>query len=162
MSDLTSTGRTTGWTAERQRRFLDHLAISGTVADACDLVGLSAASAYKLRANPAHAGFAAAWDAALVQAAPRLVAHAYERAINGGIRQVWRRGELIVTERGPSDRLLMWLIDRIGPAMLRGAAFRTPEAPREQPTLTDATDNTEPSQFLTAPQLIDVEEGFRA
>ena len=162
MSHLTSTGRTTGWTVDRQQQFLDHLAISGTVADACELVGLSAASAYKLRANPAHAGFAAAWDAALAHAAPRLVAHAFERAINGNIRQVWRRGELLVTERGPSDRLLMWLLDRIGPAMLRGPAFRAPAPETAPAALLEAEAAPEPSQFLSGEQLVQVEEGFRA
>jgi len=39
-----------GWTAERQRKFIEHLALTGHVGEACALVGVSSSSVYRLRA----------------------------------------------------------------------------------------------------------------
>lgn len=57
--------RRDGWTAARQAAFLGHLAETGSVAGACEAVGMSRKSAYQLRARPGAENFAAAWDAAL-------------------------------------------------------------------------------------------------
>ena len=38
-----------GWTAERQRKFIEHLALTGSVGEACALVGVASSSAYRLR-----------------------------------------------------------------------------------------------------------------
>ncbi|OYY89296.1 MAG: hypothetical protein B7Y45_12440 [Sphingomonas sp. 28-66-16] len=105
--------RLTGWSAQRQRLFLDALAETGSVhAAACD-AGLSARSAYRLRArSPA---FAAAWDTADQLAVGRLTALAFDRAIHGRTEQVWENGELVVEKRLPSDKLLMWLLARLDP-----------------------------------------------
>src|SRR3954470_4116929 len=74
-----------GWTAERQRRFIEHLSLNGHVGEAAALVGLSSSSAYRL-ANKAGAGsFARAWDAALRMAATRAVAIAWDRALNSRV-----------------------------------------------------------------------------
>lgn len=51
-----------GWTAERQMIFIERLAETGTVHAASKSSGLTARSAYRLRARSAR--FAAAWDAA--------------------------------------------------------------------------------------------------
>lgn len=102
-----------GWTAERQRGFLAALAESGSVTQAAADVGLSARSAYRLRARADAAVFGDAWDQALRVAAGRLTAVAYERAITGRVKQFWRDGELVATTREPSDRLLMFLVDRL-------------------------------------------------
>lgn len=102
-----------GWTAERQRRFLTALAETGSVTQAAGDVGVSARSAYRLRARPEAAVFGNAWDQALRIAAGRLTALAYERAITGRVKQFWKEGELVATTREPSDRLLMFLIDTL-------------------------------------------------
>ncbi|MBX7500811.1 hypothetical protein K3181_05095 [Qipengyuania sp. YG27] len=53
-----------GWTKEKQRRFIEVLADTGLVGAACKEVGMSRASAYRLR-RAAHAGaFARAWELA--------------------------------------------------------------------------------------------------
>ena len=54
-----------GWTVERQADFLGLLAETGSVIGACEAVGMSRKSAYRLRALPGAESFAAAWDAAL-------------------------------------------------------------------------------------------------
>jgi hypothetical protein len=65
-----------------------------------------------LRHHPDGKAFAAAWDQALQLAAARLMTTAYERAIKGGIRETWRDGKIVAEVREPSDRLLMWLLER--------------------------------------------------
>jgi hypothetical protein len=57
--------RRDGWTVERQADFLGLLAETGSVIGACEAVGMSRKSAYRLRARPGAESFAAAWDAAL-------------------------------------------------------------------------------------------------
>lgn len=37
---------------------------------------------------------------------------AYERAIKGGIREMWKDGKVVAEVREPSDRLLVWLLNR--------------------------------------------------
>ena len=57
--------RRDGWTVKRQTDFLGFLAETGSVAGACEAVGMSRKSAYALRARPGAESFSAAWDAAL-------------------------------------------------------------------------------------------------
>jgi hypothetical protein len=57
--------RRDGWTIERQADFLGMRAETGSVIGACEAVGISRKSAYRLRARPGAESFAAAWDAAL-------------------------------------------------------------------------------------------------
>ena len=54
-----------GWTPARQVRFIDELAATRSITSACRAVGMSSASAYKLRGRPEAAGFAHAWRQAL-------------------------------------------------------------------------------------------------
>ena len=107
--------RADGWTAGRQRKFIDVLAETGCVSDAAAAVGLTPRSAYKLRLRPEADSFNRAWDAALTLAADRLLTMAFERAVYGTIRQVWQRGECVGEERVPSDKLLMFLIRHLDP-----------------------------------------------
>ena len=57
--------RRDGWTIERQADFLGLLAETSSVIGACEAVGMSRKSVYRLRALPGAESFAAAWDAAL-------------------------------------------------------------------------------------------------
>jgi hypothetical protein len=104
-----------GWTAERQVTFLASLAETGSVALAAEAADITARSAYRLRCHPDGAAFARAWDAALATAATRLTAVAFERAVHGARREVWRGGELVAESRVPSDRLLMFLLRNLAP-----------------------------------------------
>jgi hypothetical protein len=105
--------RVGGWSAARQRIFIEALAETGSVHLSAKSAGLSARSAYGLRIR--SAGFAAAWDAAQQLAVGRLSALAFDRAIHGGIQQVYRDGDLIAEKQAPSERLLMWLLARLDP-----------------------------------------------
>ena len=105
--------KTGGWSADRQREFIQALAEGGTIHVAAHTSGLSARSAYGLRVrSPA---FAAAWDTAQQLAVGRLSALAFDRAIHGRIEQVYRDGDLVAERRVPNDRLLMWLLARLDP-----------------------------------------------
>jgi hypothetical protein len=57
--------RKDGWTPERQAAFIAALALTRCIRTAAARAGLSRESAYRLRARPDAASFAAAWDAIL-------------------------------------------------------------------------------------------------
>lgn len=120
--------RAKGWTAERQRAFITNLAITGSVQDSAFAVGLSPRSAYHLRGKPGAEAFSSACDAALEQAGGRLLGIAFDRAIHGAQRRLWQDGEPQIHECNPSDRVLMFLLDRIGPAAFRRLNGQGPQA----------------------------------
>ena len=135
-----------GWSAERQRVFLSHLAETGSVHLACQAARLSARGAYRLRTR--SAAFARGWDVALQLAVGRLSAIAFDRAINGRVEQVYHAGELVGDRRVPSDRLLTWLMARLDPKRFalpweqRGDADPQAEAVAAFPTLLDEITDT--------------------
>jgi hypothetical protein len=104
-----------GWTAERQRIFIERLALTGNVGEACALAGVSSSSAYRLCNKAGADSFARAWDAALVLATTRGVAIAWDRGINGRVERFYKNGELVMERRIPSDYLLTWLLSRLDP-----------------------------------------------
>jgi hypothetical protein len=105
--------KTGGWSADRQRLFIEALAETGSVHHSAKSAGLSARSAYGLRVrSPA---FAAAWDSAQQLAVGRLSAMAFDRAMHGRIEQVYCDGDLVGEKRVPNDRMLMWLLSRLDP-----------------------------------------------
>ena len=102
-----------GWSAARQRLYIETLAETGSVHLSARAAGLSARSAYALRVrSPA---FSAAWDTAQQLAVGRLSALAFDRAIHGRVEQVYHQGELVGEKRVPSERLLIWLLSRLDP-----------------------------------------------
>ena len=109
--------RRNGWTAHRQRTFLSALAETGSVSVACKAAGISARSAYRLRADPRGAPFAKAWAYALYMATHALTAIAFERATKGSYREYWKDGRLIGETRQPSDTMLKFLLTRLAPSM---------------------------------------------
>jgi hypothetical protein len=109
--------RSNGWTADRQRTFLRALAETASVSVACKAAGITARSAYRLRADPRGAPFAAAWHRALYVATHAMVALAFERATKGTYREHWKNGELIAEIRQPSDTMLKFLLTRLMPSM---------------------------------------------
>lgn len=134
--------RLAGWSAGRQRLFLQTLAETGCVHLASNAARLSARSAYRLRTrSPA---FARAWDTALQLSVARLSAIVFDRAINGRVEQLYEGGELVGERRVPSDRLLTWLLARLDPKRFalpweqRGDADPQTEAVAAFPALLDA------------------------
>jgi hypothetical protein len=105
-----------GWTAERQRRFIEHLALTGHAGEACAIVGVASSSAYRLKHKVGAESFSRAWDAAVRLSATRIAAVMFDRALNGRVERHYKNGELVMERRIPSDYLLTWLLSRLDPA----------------------------------------------
>ena len=99
-----------GWTAERQVAFIQTLADTGCVEDACRAVGMSDSSAYELRRRPNAIGFRDAWDIAEALSMPRLEQAIRSRAIKGVPRPVFYKGEQVGEWRHFDERLSMFLL----------------------------------------------------
>lgn len=112
--------RRAGWTADRQRTFIDMLSLTGSVGEASAAAGVSSRSAYRLRNRAGSASFAQAWDTAQQMSATRLTALAFDRAINGRVERFYKDGELVMERRLPSDRLLTWLLAHLDPMRFGG------------------------------------------
>lgn len=105
--------RVDGWTPERQRAFVEHLAETLCPETAAALVGMSAEGARRLRRRPGAEGFNAACDAALRKGlAERGRAALIDEAVNGRVVRRFYHGELISEERVRSPRLLLALIEK--------------------------------------------------
>lgn len=116
--------RRDGWTPEKQRDFIEHLADTGCVKAAAAAVGMSETSAYRLRRRSDARAFDAAWEAALEKGLQRLTAIAFERAVDGTVKRVWYHGEVVGEERVYSDRLMIWLLSHGKEALGRAAERR--------------------------------------
>ena len=103
-----------GFTPEKQRLFLEALATSGCVRDACRAAGVSNNTAYRTRRR--LAAFARDWDMAQRQAASHLELIAYERATIGAEEVTTRNGAVVQTRRKPSDAMLRLLLQASNPA----------------------------------------------
>jgi hypothetical protein len=97
-----------GWTPARQRAFVEELAKLGLVGAAARAVGMSPKSAYGLRRRAGEASsFARAWDRAVELGRSRARDLAIERALEGEIVPIYRRGRLVGTERRYDNRLII-------------------------------------------------------
>ena len=99
-----------GWSAEKQIAFIEALAETACVEEACRRVGMSDSSAYQLRRRPCGAALRHAWDAALDYALHRLEQVALSRALNGVPRPVFYKGEQVGEWREYDERLTMFLL----------------------------------------------------
>ncbi|WP_052507699.1 hypothetical protein [Sphingomonas hengshuiensis] len=82
-ADPARTQRHDGWTADRQRAFLQALSEGSSVSHACQIVGLSVQSAYAFRRAARGAGFALGWQAAQLLAREVLADTLMDRALHG-------------------------------------------------------------------------------
>lgn len=105
-----------GWSPDKQVAFIEALAESGCVDEACKAVRMGRASAYALRARPDAIAFRLAWDAALEHAIRALADAAFSRALNGVSRPVLYKGELVGERRYYDERLTMFLLRYRDPA----------------------------------------------
>lgn len=99
-----------GWTVEKQIAFVEALAETGVVEQACRRVGMSATSAYALRRRPCGAPFREAWEAALDYALHRLEEEVVDRARRGVARPIYYKGEQVGEWRHFDERLTMFLL----------------------------------------------------
>lgn len=80
-----SSRRGDGWSGERQRAFCEALAQGSSVARACEMLGMSASSAYAFRSSARGAAFAIGWSAAQLLQRHRLADALAERALEGQV-----------------------------------------------------------------------------
>lgn len=103
-----------GWTDNKQAGFLGLLAETGSVLAACELVGMSRNSAYKLRRLPGAESFAAAWDAALGKPIRKVTIDDLAfLAYKGLIRPKMYAGRYIGWTQKPDDSALLRLTARL-------------------------------------------------
>lgn len=105
-----------GWTVQRQRVFLEHLARTGNVSDSAIEARVSASSAYRMRRHPRHVAFRTAWDAALEIGGQRLADVAMQRATRGEKFDLFDKDGVYTGSRVKYDnRLLMFMLARLDP-----------------------------------------------
>jgi hypothetical protein len=103
--------RVDGWSPEKQRRFIETLADTGSVIKAALAVDMTERSAYKLRRSPGAEGFDRAWSAAIDAASKRLLDEAFERALVGSDEPVFdRSGNRVGRRLRQSDKMLQFLM----------------------------------------------------
>jgi len=100
-----------GWTPAARASFLDMLAKSGVVTDACREVQRSSQAAYALRNRDPL--FAAGWDAALSMARARLGDELFHRAVNGTVDQIWKDGAIVAERHRHDNRLSIAVLNRL-------------------------------------------------
>lgn len=106
--------RRDGWTVQRQADFLGYLAETGSVMGACEAVGMSRNSAYRLRARRGAKSFAAAWDAALGAPVRKVTVDDLAfLAYHGLVRPVLFRGKYRGAWRKPDNSALLRLTAKL-------------------------------------------------
>jgi len=106
-----SSVRHDGWTGERMAQFLEVLADTGIVGEACGAAGMSRNSAYSLRNRDAV--FDSAWRAALTKARPLIADGILERSITGTIEHYYRDGVLVGERRHYESWLALAVLKRL-------------------------------------------------
>ncbi|MEA3042057.1 MAG: hypothetical protein QOC65_1546 [Sphingomonadales bacterium] len=110
-----------GWTPARMIHFLEILAATGCVADACKAVGMSVSAAYALRDRREGAAWGVAWQAVLRERARnRFSDENMGRAMNGCVEQIVKDGIVVAERRRHDNRLSMAVLTRLD--KLAGAA----------------------------------------
>lgn len=102
--------RRDGWNEQRQRDFIACLQRTGSVAASARAVGMTASTAYRLLDAPGADSFAIAWDKAFAEGLARLRDDSLDRAMNGALVPVYRRGRLVRVEHRRNDRLAIALL----------------------------------------------------
>jgi hypothetical protein len=105
--------RADGWTGDKMKRFLDVLADTGVVTDACRTTGMSRRSAYTLRNSARGRAFRLGWDAALLLSAPSVADDVASRSRYGVVDRVYRNGELVAERHRYDNRLTMSVLTRL-------------------------------------------------
>ncbi|HYG31326.1 MAG TPA: hypothetical protein VD887_14055 [Allosphingosinicella sp.] len=103
-----------GWTPTRMVHFLEVLAATGCVADACKSVGMSVSAAYALRDRREGRAWGIAWQAVLRERARnRLSDENLGRAMNGCVEQIVKDGVVVAERRRHDNRLSMAVLTRL-------------------------------------------------
>jgi len=102
--------RRDGWTVDKQYAFIEALAETGIVEEACRRVGMSRTSADNLRRRPSGGQFRRAWDMAIDYSLYRIEEDAHLRARRGVARPIFYKGEKVGEYRHYDERLTMFLL----------------------------------------------------
>ena len=102
--------RNDGWTVEKQYAFIEALAETGIVEEACRRVGMSRTSADNLRRRPCGVHFRRAWEAAIDYSLYRIEEDAFTRSRRGVARPIFYKGEQVGEWRHHDERLTMFLL----------------------------------------------------
>jgi hypothetical protein len=124
--------RCDGWTVDKQCAFIEALAETGIVEEACRRVGMSRTAADNLRRRPWGGPFRQAWQAAVDYAMHQVEESAHRRSREGVARPIFYKGEQIDEWRHYDERLTMFLLrsyrpERYGKALDRLLARREDE-----------------------------------
>ena len=151
-----------GWTPAARASFLDTLARSGVVTDACHEVQLSSQAAYALRNRDPL--FAAGWDAALSMARTRLADDLFHRAVHGTVDQIWKDGEVVAERHRHDNRLSIAVLNRLDARFDRAERFGDPAlrvaAGWDAWLAAVAEDRTADLQAMLAPQPVEIDEEY--
>ena len=99
-----------GWTPDKQEAFIDALAETACVEEACRVVGMHVSGAYALRRRPDAAAFRRAWDGALDFGVKRLGDALIGRALSGTPVPHFYKGEQVGEHRRYDNQLAMWIL----------------------------------------------------
>lgn len=125
------TMRHDGWTGEAMAKFLETLAETGIVLDACDAAGRSRQAAYALRRRDPL--FAQAWELALGNARERLADTLLARSLEGNVEQIIKDGVIVAEKHFLDNRLGLAILKRLDKraeefgALRRAASLRQAE-----------------------------------
>ena len=100
-----------GWTPERMANFLEVLADTGLVTEACRAAGMERSGVYPLRTRDPV--FAAAWRAAQTHARPHVADGLLERSITGTVEHYYRDGVLVGERRHYESWLGLAVLKRL-------------------------------------------------
>ena len=100
-----------GWTGEAMAKFLETLAETGIVLEACDAADKSSTAAYALRRRSPL--FAEGWETALGIARERLADTLLARSIEGNVEQIIKDGEIVAEKHFIDNRLGLAVLKRL-------------------------------------------------
>ena len=145
--------RRDGWTVEKQIAFIEALAETGIVEQACRRVGMSRTSADNLRRRPCGVHFRRAWQAAIDYAAYRTEEDAHLRSRHGVARPIFYKGEQVGEYRHYDERLTTFLLrsyrpERYGKAAELLIARREDEVDGDEYQSNDPYERNDPGMAL--------------
>jgi len=111
--DKPAPARYNGWTADKQRLFLEAVSEGQSIVHACSIVGMSKQSAYALRNSARGAGFALGWNAAVLIGRNVLADVLMDRALHGYRESVMQDDGRTVTRHRHDNRLGMAMLTRL-------------------------------------------------
>lgn len=102
-----------GWTAERQRGFIDRLVVTGSVAKSARAVGMTPQSGRNLRKRKGAASFSRAWDRALENGRSYQIDVGLARSLVGERIPIVRNGRCIGEKIRYDNRLAMSVLNAL-------------------------------------------------